>query len=516
MSERKRVTLEFRRGQPGLRFPFVSNYGGLVVGLCSNPQCSDNCRERLGPDFSGGLLEVDLEHRPPYGARLTEFYLAHFVNRIAPETLKPIFHFMGGGLAESDADGLTAMCYIDTRAGLSLLVDCGAPPDQISSYAETLNQLLATPGLSGLVITHGHTDHWNLCSGLQLPVFCEHLTALYIERQEEQSARQVEKEGGSAQTIFRRPTERRVFTTATPFEVGQFKICPIPTAHSIPDTSMFFIESPSGVRILHTGDFKFNGMNWRDKLLLELHLKKIGEQGVDIMYVDNLNAHNPGFTPEEGNAVRGVAEIIAHAQGRVVVTTFASNLERLGVLSRAALDFGRPILFTGNGMIFARELLFSRGEDLPVGGEPMEKTVIFTTGCQAEEWSVLYREILTGRPNLWLQRGDTVVFSSRVIPGNEAKVKDLVERLLRRGCEVVLHEGEIARLSLLPHERLREAFVHVSGHGQAEDVRLAVKLVRPKRVVPAVRISPQIEAFREIAESLGIEIVEAQDNRIFF
>jgi ribonuclease J len=521
MAERKRETLNFWSGRSGSRFSWVSSYAGRVVGLCSYLQCPEGCRDRLGADFRGGLLEVDLELRPPYGARLTEFYLAHVVRRVTSEaqTAMSASSLAAGGLAESDGTGLTAICYVDQASGESLIVDCGMPPGQNGGTVETLRRLLAEPGLRGVAITHAHFDHWSLVSEVdQLPVFVEELTASYIDRQVEQSARQMARNGIPAVPPFRGAKDRRSYTPGTTFEVGGFKIHAMPVAHSIPDASMFLIETPSGKRVLHLGECKFNGMDdWRNRLMFELQLKEIGQRGVDLMYCDNLNAHAAGFTPEEDSAVRSVAEIIARAEGRVVVAMFASNLSRLRVLAAAARDFGRPTLFEGNSMTFAHEILYERGYDLPPGGEPMEKTVVFATGCQAEEWSVLDREVTkagNGRPQLWLHGGDTVVFSSRAIPGNEPRVKNLVERLLKRGCAVVLHEGEVAKLGLAPNDRLVERFVHVSGHGSAEDLRLALELVRPKRVVPSVRTSPQIEAFREIAASQSIEVVEAADSRI--
>jgi ribonuclease J len=510
MAERERVILSFRRGKPGLKFAWVANHNGLVAGLCSN-YC---CRDKIGADFTGGLLEVDLEHRPPYGARATALYLAHFVRQLAHEDAQFAQPAFFSGLSESDGTGLTAVCYVDEAAREALMVDCGLPPGQNGGKLETLRRLLTEPGLRGVAITHGHFDHWSLTSEVgDLPVFVGQLADDYINRQVERCLRQAGN--GSPDVPFSGPKIKRLYELDTPFEIGGFNLQPIPVTHSIPDAAMFFIKTPSGKRILHLGEAKFQGLDWASKLKLELRLEEIGRQGIDLMYVDNLNAHEAGFTSEETNAVRGVAEVIAHAKGRVIVAMFSSNLDRLGTLASTARDFGRPIFFEGAGMFSAHEIAFSRGYDLPTGGEPMDQSVIFVTGCQAEEWSALDREV-NGRPFLWLHGGDTVVLSSRAIPGNEAKVKNLVEKIVGRGCTVVLHEGEVAKLGLTPFDRLVEKFVHVSGHGSAEDIRLALKIVRPKRVVPSVYTSPQIEAFREIAANVGVPVTEAPDNRIVF
>ncbi len=510
MGERERMILEFWPGRRGHSFALVSNYKGLVVGLCDSRYC---CRDKVGADFTGGSLEVDLEHRPPFGSRRTEFYLAHFVRRVdSGEAQKAVARpLVLGGLSESDGAGLTAVCYVDST-GKALLVDCGLPPGQNSGKLELLHQLLAEPGLCAVAITHGHLDHWNLASNVkELPTFVGTLTEDYLVRQAERGFRQAGT--NSPQVPFLGPGARRLYELDVPFEVGGFRIHPIPVTHSIPDAAMFLITTPGGKRVLHFGEGKFWGLDWASKIKLELRLEEIGQQGVDLMYVDNLNAHAPGFTPEETNAVRGVAEVIARSKGRVIVAMFASNIDRLGTLASTAWEFGRPIFFAGGSMLFSQELAYSRGYELRRGDESMDRPVVFVTGCQAEEWSVLDREF-RGRPPLWLHDGDMVVFSSRAIPGNEDSVKSLVEKLAERGCGTVLHEGEMAKLGLSSSDRITESFVHVSGHGSAEDIRLAMRLVRPKRVVPSVYTSPQIEAFREIAASLGVEVFEAPGNRI--
>ncbi len=518
-TERQRLTLQF---VPGDRtrgpFSWVSHHAGLRVGLCYWEHCSV-CQGREGlADFTGGPLEVQIELRPTRAD--TQFYLAHLV-RVAPlvdQTTMPVLQF-ADGFSEVDCLGLTSICYLDKTTGESLLVDCGVPPGQNGPQAEAFRRLLAEPKLCGGIITHGHFDHISLFGQVPTAILMrmDALAAEFIRRQRDYSLRQASRDRVNHFPV-RGPRPEEVYEPGSTFEVGSFSIQSIPVAHSIPNASMLLIRSPSGKRVLHASDWKFNGMSCYPKLRLEKRLREVGQEGIDLMYCDNLNAHLAGFTPEEQNAVRGLAEIMSSVKGRVIVALFASNLERLNALVQGAQELGRPIYFSGGGMLFAKELL-SRERDnqnLLAGGEPMNQTLIFTTGCQAEEGSVLFRELLAELPlgQIWLHEGDTVVFSSRVIPGNEGRVRELVGRILRRGAEVVLHEGESARLGLPPHERLRETFVHVSGHGQAEDIRLALQLVRPKRVVPTVRTSPQIEAFCEIAKSLDIEVAEALDNRI--
>jgi ribonuclease J len=470
----------------------------------------------LDADWSGGSLEVQIELQPT--AAGTKFYLAHFVG-MAPRTSQTSasgWQFTEG-LSESDAAGLTATCYTDQATGESLLIDCGAPPGQNGDSLENLKRLLGRLRLCGGVITHGHFDHISYFGFVpqELLVRMDAHAADFIRRQQEFSLRQASRER-VAPPPTREPRPEEIYEPGSAFEVGPFGVQSIPIAHSIPRASMLLIRSPGGKRILHTGDWKFNGMSCYPRFRLERRLREIGQEGVDLMHCDNLNAHLAGFTPEEQNVVRSMAEIMASAHGRVIVALFASNLERIGALAEGAGQLGRPICFSGSGMRFAKELLSRDGLNLLEGGEPVDQTFIFVTGCQAEEGSVLFRELLAELPTgqIWLHEGDTVALSSRAIPGNEGRLKELVNRLLRRGAEVVLHEGEPARLGLLPHERLREAFVHVSGHGQADDIRLALELVRPKCVVPAVRTPPQIEAFRAIAANLGIEVIETPDNHI--
>jgi ribonuclease J len=432
------------------------------------------------------------------------------VVKILPPPAQASTLVSASGELEADASGLTAMCYTDGDA--SIMVDCGAPPGQNGNFNAALQRLLEAPNVAGVVITHPHQDHWSLLPvlGGKLPIHMEQLTREFMERQRRQARR---GNDDSAAASVRAPDQVITYDADSSFEVGSFLVRSIVTAHSIPNSSMLLIRTPGGKWVLHTGDFKLNGMDWRIRLLVEKALREIGRLGVEIMYCDNLQCHREGFTPEECHAVRGVAEVILQAPGSVFVAAFASNLDRLGTLAEFVQDCGRPIYFKGTSMLFAKELL-ERGQVLPIGGEPHDQTVFFVTGCQGEENSTLCREIIDCQPELRLREGDTVILSSTAIPGNEERIKNMIERLLARGCRVVIHEGQIQKLGLQPNERLSEAFVHVGGRGQGGDLRRVLELVRPKKIIPAVRTSPQIEAFRKIADEFGAEVPEPADNHV--
>lgn len=507
----ERAVLSFRRGAEYGTFPWVSFYKRMTVGLCTHRFCPYGCALKL-TEFNGGGLEVKLELKESL-LRGTKFYVAHLVKVVSEFQPSSAGRLHTDGTTEADTAGLTAVRYTDKKDGCSILIDFGVPPNQNGNFLTAFSRLTGVHGLVGAVCTHGHQDHWSLASELPgLPVWVEPLTAEYLGRQEEISHRQAARDALDGKP-FTAPRQLNIYQPSETFNVGQFRVRSIPVAHSVPNASMLLVEFPNGKRILHTGDFKFTGMTWRERIRLETRLREVGQMDIEVMYCDNLNAHVPGFTPEEDKVIRGIADIILRAPGRVIVAMFASNLERIKQIATIALDHYRPVYYAGSGMLFALELI--QGERrLTAGGEPMDKTVVFATGCQAEEFAVLPRELLNGRPYLWLQEKDTVIFSSRAIPGNEEPVKELAQKVLGRGCLVYLQEGETEKFGLKVNERLKEAFVHVSGHGQAEDIKLALQLVRPKRVVPAVRTSPQIEAFRRIASEVGVEVWEPEENHI--
>lgn len=510
--EHETAELLFWRGEPGRSFQHVGRYEGRTVGLCGHSYCPHGCARNIDHNFDRATVEVELERRGPNEKRQTEFLLAHpvrVVKILLPPTQASTLVSVGGEL-EADASGLTAMCYTDGEN--SILVDCGAPPGQNGNFNTALQRLSQAPNVAGAVITHAHQDHCNLVHllGGKLPVYMEQLTREFMERQRRQARR---GNDDSAATSVRAPDQVITYDVGSNFEVGPFLVRSIVVPHSIPNSSMLLIKTPSGKWVLHTGDFKLNGMDWKIRLIVEKALREIGRLGVEVMHCDNLQCHREGFTPEECHAVRGVAEVILQAPGSVFVAAFASNLDRLGTLTEFVQECGRPIYFKGTSMLFAKELL-ERGQVLPIGGEPHDQTVFFVTGCQGEENSTLCREVIDCQPDLRLHDGDTVILSSTAIPGNEERIKNMIERLLARGCRVVIHEGEIQKLGLQPNERLSEAFVHVGGHGYGGDVRRALELVRPKAAIPAIDEPLQRKAFDKIAADLGIQVLKPADNHV--
>lgn len=506
--------LRFWRGEPGRRFQHIGRHEGRTVGLCANRYCPHGCARTIDHEFNTAIVAVVLEHRGPTDERPTEFWLAHPVKivEIKPSPTPTSTLVSASGLLETDnAGGLTAMCYTDGDA--SIIVDCGAPPGQNGNFNAALQRLLEAPNVAGVVITHAHLDHWGLLHllGGRVPVYMEPLTREFMEQQQRRQARRSDDQAAASIRTVERVA---AYTAGSNFEVGPFLVRSIVAPHSIPNSSMLLIKTPSGKWVLHTGDFKLNGMDWKIRLQIEKALREIGQLGVDVMYCDNLHCHREGFTPEECHAVRGVAEVILQAPGSVFVALLASNLDRILELANFSLQVcGRPIYFKGAGMDFARRML-ERGQVLPIGGQPPDKTVFFVTGCQGEESSTLCREAIDCQPDLRLRDSDTVVLSSSTIPGNEERTKNMIEHLLARGCRVVIHEGEIQKLGLQPNERLSEAFMHVSGHGYGGDVRRALELVRPKAAIPAIDEPLQRKAFDKIAADLGIQVLKPADNHV--
>lgn len=283
----------------------------------------------------------------------------------------------------------------------------------------------------------------------------------------------------------------------------QLETFPLP--HSIPETMGLVIKGKRA-RLIYLSDFKFNGMeSWQKAKTINI-LQRITRDGVDILALNIINAHIEGFTPLEALVVDSLTDIMMRAQGRVIIACFASNLERIRRFAETVRLLQRPIQFLGVGMESAKEFLGLEDEGMN------EKSVIFVTGCQAEEKSVLWRIAHDQNPPLRLEKGDTLVLSSRSIPGNETAIQEMVSAILPRVANVIINKGEKARIGLTDH-KITERVIHVSGHGGQEDIRLALEILRPRKVLAWPQSEPQMSAFRAITKPLGIEIL-SKDQRV--
>jgi ribonuclease J len=353
--------------------------------------------------------------------------------------------------------------------GKWLMVDCGitfADPNypgidvilpDLAFIEERLDDLI------GIVLTHGHEDHIGalpyLAADLGVPLYATPFTAGLI-------AGKLEEEGILDQI------ELNIIENEGRFPIGPFTIQYVPLAHSIPEGNALLIGTPFG-RIFHTGDWKLDDEPLLGEPSTVAELTAIGDQGILAMVCDSTNVFNPNASGSEGDVRRGLDEVIGEARGRVLVTTFASNAARLQTLGAVAQDTGRQICVAGRSLDriirVAKANGYLRDFPTPVDWEtamrlPRDKVMIVATGGQGEARAALARIADNSHP-IKLEAGDTVVFSSKQIPGNETAIGAIQNKLADDGVIMITD---------------RQAFVHVSGHPGRPELKAMYQWIRPE------------------------------------
>jgi ribonuclease J len=283
-----------------------------------------------------------------------------------------------------------------------------------------------------------------------------------------------------------------------PVEIGPFKAEFVRMAHSVPDTVAIVLEV-GGLRIVHTGDYKLDHTPV-DGLRTDVGmLAEIGNRGVDLMLGDSTNAERPGVTGSERLVGEAFRQIIPVREGRVLVASFASNVHRMQQAVDVAVETGRKVCVIGRSMRknlnIARNLGYLEAPDDTFIRPPeldqlaRHEAMVLCTGSQGEPMSALTRIAYRDHPSVTVERGDTVILSAKPVPGNELRVHDTINRLAKAGAEV-LHQ-EIAP-------------VHVSGHGNSEEIRTILGLVRPKAVMPVHGEFRMLAAHAQLARDSGV------------
>jgi ribonuclease J len=283
-----------------------------------------------------------------------------------------------------------------------------------------------------------------------------------------------------------------------PVEIGPFKAEFVRMAHSVPDTVAIVLEV-GGLRIVHTGDYKLDHTPV-DGLRTDVGmLAEIGNRGVDLMLGDSTNAERPGVTGSERLVGEAFRQIIPVREGRVLVASFASNVHRMQQAVDVAVETGRKVCVIGRSMRknlnIARNLGYLEAPDdtfirpPELDQLPRHEAMVLCTGSQGEPMSALTRIAYHDHPSVSVERGDTVILSAKPVPGNELRVHDTINRLAKAGAEV-LHQ-EIAP-------------VHVSGHGNSEEIRTILGLVRPKAVMPVHGEFRMLAAHAQLARDSGV------------
>jgi ribonuclease J len=339
-----------------------------------------------------------------------------------------------------------------------------------------------------LILTHGHEDHIGatpfLLSEFDIPVYGTEFTlALAGRRLDEHEL------SGRVKLNVVKPGDR--------IDIGPFQVEFVHVTHSIVSALALAITTPLGV-VIHTGDFKVDPTP-TDNDLFDLHtLADYGKRGVLLLMSDSTNVDRPGYTESERAVRPRLEDILNRAERRVIVACFSSSVHRLQQLLDLAQEFGRKVCFLGRSMINVTEIAHSMGllhipdrillrpQDLD--GAPRDKVLALISGTQGEPMSALSRLAVDDHKSLSIQRGDTVVLSSRIIPGNEKAIYRMINHLSRRGADVIYG-------SMNPP-------VHVSGHASAEELKLVLNLVRPKYFLPIHGEYRQLAKHAALAEHL--------------
>ncbi len=394
-----------------------------------------------------------------------------------------------GGL-EQIGMNITAFEYEDSI----VVVDCGLafPADDMLGIDLVIPDVTYLKDnmdkVKAFVITHGHEDHIGalpyVLKEVNVPVYATRLTMGIIENKL--------KEHNMTKLV-----KRKVVRFGQSINLGQFRIEFIKTNHSIVDAAALAIYSPAGI-VVHTGDFKVDYTPvYGDAIDLQ-KFAEIGKKGVLALMCDSTNAERPGFTQSEKTVGKTFDTLFEeHKSQRIFVATFASNVDRVQQIINTAYKFGRKVVVEGRSMVniidTASQLeCINIPENTLIDIEqlknyPDEQQVIITTGSQGESMAALSRMASNMHRKITIGHGDTVIFSSSPIPGNEKAVTKVINELLRKGADVIFQD------------------THVSGHACQEEIKLIYTLVRPKYAIPVHGEYKHLTAQAKIAQSLGIE-----------
>jgi ribonuclease J len=388
--------------------------------------------------------------------------------------------------------------------GRWLAVDCGigfggaAHPEVDVMMADPSYIAGRRDRLVGLVITHAHEDHigavaW-LWPQLRCPVYATPFAAAVLRRK-------------LGEVGLLNQVRVNVIPPGGSFELAPFKLTFIRLAHSIPEAQALAIETPYGL-VVHTGDWKIDPMPLIGPTTDEQAFAALGQKGVLAMICDSTNAMVEGHSGSEGDVRQSLTALIRGLRGRVAVTCFASNVARMESIAIAARDAGRSTALVGRSLrnidAAARECGYFRSlppflDEDDLDDIPDDNLLMLVTGSQGEPRSALARIATDSHPRVSLGEGDTVIFSSRVIPGNERAIGAVQDSLVRRGVNLMTDADHL---------------VHVSGHPARDELRRLYRLVRPRYAVPVHGEWRHLSAHAELAREAGSTPVMMEDGDI--
>ncbi len=392
-----------------------------------------------------------------------------------------------GGM-EQIGMNITAFEYGDSI----IVVDCGLafPEDDMLGIDLVIPDVTYLKEnidrVKGFFITHGHEDHIGaipyVLRDINVPIYATKLTIGIIDKklQEHEMLKNI---------------KRKVVKYGQHINLGCFRVEFIKTNHSIQDAAALAIYSPAGI-VVHTGDFKVDYTPVFGDSIDLARFGEIGKKGVLALLCDSTNAERKGFTMSEKSVGATLDNLFEeHKNKRIIIATFASNVDRVQQIINSAHKFGRKVAIEGRSMVniisIACELGYlSLPENILIEGEmlnnyPDEQTVIITTGSQGESMAALSRMANGTHRKISIKPNDTIIFSSSPIPGNEKSVTGVINELMRKGADVIFQD------------------VHVSGHACREDIKLIYTLVNPKYSIPVHGEYKHLVAQGKIAEELG-------------
>lgn len=378
--------------------------------------------------------------------------------------------------------------------GKWLMVDCGS--GFADDYIPGVDMIVADisfiekykKNIVGLVLTHAHEDHLGavqyLWHDLECPIYATTFTANFLKMR-------------LAEYPFAKKIKITEVKPGSNIDLGEFKIEMVGLTHSAPEMQALMIRTEGG-NVLHTGDWKFDD----DPVVGEPSdyalLRRFGDEGVLALVCDSTNVFSPGTSGSEGDLQKSLVGIISGCKKMVVVTTFASNLARLDTLIRVAQKVGRKVVLAGRSMHRMIAAADASGylkdiapfiDDRDVSRHPRESLMILATGCQGEPLAATAKMVNGSHPNIRLAPEDTVIFSSKIIPGNDKKIYRMFNALVKSGIEVITE---------------RDHFVHVSGHPNVDELKKMYELVRPKIAVPVHGEPIHLHEHVKLAKAFGI------------
>jgi len=343
--------------------------------------------------------------------------------------------------------------------------------------------------LKAIILTHAHEDHVGalpyILKHLAVPIFGTRLTlGLLASKLEEHDLRDT--------------ADVREITAGKPWEVAPFHIEGIRVTHSLMDCLALAVETPLGT-VIHTGDFKIDNTPMEGEMFDFQRFAAYGEKGVLLLLSDSTNVERPGYTPSEREVGRNLEQIFQESSGKILVSTFSSSIPRIQQVVDISERCGRRVVLSGRSMIRNGQIASDLGylrlpRNFMTESErwrelASNQLTFLTTGSQGEPLSVLHRVALNDHKTIKIDPGDTVILSSKFIPGNEKTISNLINHLYRRGAEV-------------HYEKVSE--IHVSGHASQEELKTMLQLTRPRYFVPIHGEYRHLVKHRRLAQDVGV------------